>query len=249
MVNGGDYFEGGRVANLPYMGGVCFMMGRTHQLIGISSTALALLAAGIVPGSGGFAASLAVGWLASLLPDIDASEGSRADPLLRRQLGVGDNQTRQEVRLARRQFRRRWRLETLIDLLDAYLRRGLAFIATALARLLPHRGITHSLLTCLLLTGGLALLLAALPAWPTRGLPLAFLVGYVSHLVADGVTKTGVPLLLPLMRQRFHLLPRPLRITTGGAFEQALFRLLLVVDGLFLIWLLLRQLRSLLSGI
>ncbi len=229
--------------------GVDYMMGRTHQLIGISSTALALLAAGITPGSGGFVASLAVGWIASLLPDIDASEGSRADPLLRRQLGVGDNQTRQELRTARRQFRRYWRLETLIDLLDAYLRRGLAFAATGLARLLPHRGITHSLLICLLLTGGLALLLTALPAWPTRGLPLAFLVGYTSHLIADGVTKTGVPLLRPLTRHRFHLLPRPLRITTGGVFEQTLFRLLLVVDGIFLVWLLLRQLRSLLPGV
>ncbi|GAB4158086.1 MAG: hypothetical protein Fur0021_27650 [Candidatus Promineifilaceae bacterium] len=217
------------------------MMGRTHQLVGISATAAALLAAGIAPGSGAFVASLAVGWLASLLPDIDASEGSRADPLLRRQLGVGDNQTRLELREARRAFRRRWRVGTAINLLDAYARRGLAWVATGLAQLLPHRGITHSLLTCLLLTGMLALLLAALPAWPTRGLPFAFLVGYMSHLAADGVTKTGVPLLLPLARRRFHLLPRPLRITTGGAFEQGFFRLLLVVDGLFLVWLLLRQ--------
>lgn len=224
------------------------MMGRTHQLIGISVTAATLLAAGIAPGSGGFAASLAVGWLASLLPDIDASEGSRADPLLRRQLGVGDNQTRLEVRVARRAFRRRWGVGTAIDLLDAYVRRALAFVATGLARLLPHRGITHSLLTCLLLTGGLALLLTALPAWPTRGMPLAFLVGYVSHLAADGVTKTGVPLLLPLLRRRFHLLPRPLRITTGGGFEMGLFRLLLVVDGLFLVWLALRQARGWLAG-
>lgn len=217
------------------------MMGRTHQLVGISATAAALLAAGVAPGSGGFVASLAVGWLASLLPDIDAAEGSRADPLLRRQLGIGDNQTRKELRTARRQFRRYWRLGSFLDLLDATLRRGLAVVATWLARLLPHRGVTHSLLTCLLLTGGLTLLLAALPAWPTRGLPLAFLVGYVSHLAADGVTKTGVPLLLPLARRRFHLLPRPLRITTGGAFEQGLFQLLLVVDGLFLAWLALRQ--------
>lgn len=220
------------------------MMGRTHQLIGISSTALALLAAGIVPGSGGFVASLAVGWIASLLPDIDAAEGSRADPLLRQKLGIGDNRTRAELKGARRQFRRHHRLGALIDLLDATLRRGLALMANGLARLLPHRGITHSLVTALLLTGGLALLLAAMPSWPARGLPFAFLVGYVSHLVADGVTKTGVPLLLPLMRHRFHLLPRGLRLTTGGTFEQSLFRLLLVVDGLFLVWLLLRQVRS-----
>ena len=224
------------------------MMGRTHQLIGISATTLALLAVGITPGAGGFVASLAVGWAASLLPDID-SESGYADPLLRRQLGIGNNQTRQELRAAHRHFRRRWRLGSFIDLVDAILRRGLAVAASGVARLLPHRGVTHSLLACLLLTGGLALLLAELPAWSIRGLPFAFFVGYMSHLAADGMTQRGIPLLLPLTRRRFHLLPRPLRMTTGSAFEQTLFRLLWVVDGLFLVWLLLRQLRGLLPGV
>ncbi|MCA9941551.1 MAG: metal-dependent hydrolase [Anaerolineales bacterium] len=220
------------------------MMGRTHQLIGISTTALALLAAGIAPGSGGFVVSLGVGWLASLLPDIDAAKGSKADPLLRQKLGIGDNQTRKDVQAARRRFRRHRNPEGAVNLVDAYLRRGVATGANSVAEYLPHRGITHSLLTCLLLTGLLALLVSFMPAWPTRGLPFAFLVGYVSHLVADGVTKTGIPLLMPLTRHRFHLLPRRLRLTTGGIFEQTLFRLLLIADILLVLGLLLRYLRG-----
>jgi inner membrane protein len=82
----------------------------------------------------------------------------------------------------------------------------------AVGRLLPrwwhrltpgHRGPTHSLAWC----AGLGLLvyavhsgLAGAPARPL--LALAVLAGAVSHVLADGLTVSGVPLWWPLRRRR-----------------------------------------------
>jgi inner membrane protein len=82
----------------------------------------------------------------------------------------------------------------------------------AVGRLLPrwwhrltpgHRGPTHSLAWC----AGLGLLvyavhsgLAGEPARPL--LALAVLAGAVSHVLADGLTVSGVPLWWPLRRRR-----------------------------------------------
>lgn len=43
--------------------------------------------------------------------------------------------------------------------------------------------------------------------------------GYGSHLIADMVTLSGLPILWPLYGEPLHLLPRGLRITTGGCIE------------------------------
>lgn len=94
-----------------------------------------------------------------------------------------------------------------------------------------HRGVLHSgLVTLLVLLG------AALLGWRSGYLDagLAVGIGYISHVViADAMTISGVPLFWPLGR-RFHLLPRPLRVRTGGPVEWVLFGL---VTALFL-WLL-----------
>ncbi len=93
-----------------------------------------------------------------------------------------------------------------------------------------HRGLTHT---------GLALLAVLACAWwggrllGYADVGLAFGLGYASHLLADGMTLSGVPLCWP-RRGRFHLLPRPLRLRTGGPAEWLLFLLGLVVLG----WLL-----------
>jgi len=82
-----------------------------------------------------------------------------------------------------------------------------------------HRGITHSLLAL-----GLLVALGELPFCPWHWLHLGFLIGwgYASHLVADALTKQGVPLLWPLDR-RFGFPPfRLLRLTTGTFTEYAI---------------------------
>lgn len=45
------------------------------------------------------------------------------------------------------------------------------------------------------------------------------MVGYMMHSIADAMTKSGSLLFSPLYRKPIHLLPRWLRITTGGAGE------------------------------
>ena len=81
----------------------------------------------------------------------------------------------------------------------------------ALARIVGHRTLTHSLL-------GVALF--ALLSWLVLGaypnLLLALVAGYASHIFADALNTRGVPLLWPLGRP-MRLLPGGIR--SGGAVE------------------------------
>lgn len=93
--------------------------------------------------------------------------------------------------------------------------RPFALPALVLSHFLTHRGFSHSLLGWLL-----ASLIVALPLgvfvspWLGTGLAL----GYGSHLLLDMMTKSGVPLLWPDKTRR-HVLPPPLRISTGKPEE------------------------------
>jgi hypothetical protein len=53
-------------------------------------------------------------------------------------------------------------------------------------------------------------------------LSAALWLGYASHLAADACTKAGIPN-IDGGKGRLHLLPRPLRVTTGAPIEQAVF--------------------------
>lgn len=97
-----------------------------------------------------------------------------------------------------------------------------------------HRGALHSLWGW----GTFALLASPLLVWMPWLWYLALLLGYASHLAGDACTKSGIPLLYPQMQRR-HLLPRPLRLTTGSLAEEAVFVLL----ALSVLFLLLSQIR------
>ena len=99
-----------------------------------------------------------------------------------------------------------------------------------LYRTFGHRGVLHSLLGL-----GIATFLLLPMAFATGlAVPLAISLGYASHLATDACTKSGIPLLYP-DRRRYHLLPRPLRLTTGSQAEDGLFMILTVlVAGLML---------------
>lgn len=76
-----------------------------------------------------------------------------------------------------------------------------------------HRGLTHSALA--------VLVLALAWLWWPWPLLFAFIVGYISHIAADMLTRSGVPVLWPLAF-KWHLLPGFLRITTGTLPEGVL---------------------------
>lgn len=108
--------------------------------------------------------------------------------------------------------------------------------------ILGHRAITHSLagtVIATLVAGGLfyglhQLLISyspnvgeylyygmgVLPAWWPLELPLitvltvGFLLGYVSHILLDMMTVSGVPLLTPLSKRKFWVLPQWMRVKT-----------------------------------
>lgn len=84
-----------------------------------------------------------------------------------------------------------------------------------------HRGLLHSLCgmgvaaTCALPFG----------IWLGWAPVAALVLGYLSHLVADSATKSGLRVFYP-SPTRFHLLPRALRITTGSSAEESLIPVL-----------------------
>lgn len=88
-----------------------------------------------------------------------------------------------------------------------------------------HRGLTHY---------GLTAVLALAAAWLIGGqfglgdVGLAFGLGYLSHILADAMTKQGVPLWGPLAGQ-FHLLPKALCMRTGSPAETLLFMALVLI--------------------
>ncbi len=96
---------------------------------------------------------------------------------------------------------------------------------------IKHRGVLHS---------GLAVVLVAVIAEVIGraigfgDVGLAFGLGYLSHVVlADAMTIAGVPLLWP-SSYRFHLLPRFLRIQTGGMVERLVAGVVVVILFLLL---------------
>jgi inner membrane protein len=78
-----------------------------------------------------------------------------------------------------------------IDHPQSWLGRRLPIVSAPLARLLGHRGVTHSLLAVALCVGVLR--------WEgmRRGLLDPLAVGYLSHLAADLVTSSGLRLAWP----------------------------------------------------
>ncbi|MBE2319829.1 metal-dependent hydrolase [Solirubrobacter sp. CPCC 204708] len=94
----------------------------------------------------------------------------------------------------------------------------LARIPLRLLILLGHRGLTHSLAAAALVAAAAALL------DPAFGAGVA--IGYGSHVAADACTPSGVPLLAPLTRRRWWLLPRRTRIPTGSLRELGVAALL-----------------------
>ncbi|AFR03364.1 metal-dependent hydrolase [Pectobacterium brasiliense] len=90
-----------------------------------------------------------------------------------------------------------------IDHPKSVLGQRLKWLSSPIARLFGHRGFTHSLLA---IAAGIFFIQTRLPPdWP---IPTdayhAMIVGYLSHILADMLTPSGVPLLWPC-RWRFRL--------------------------------------------
>lgn len=213
------------------------MLGHSHMLVGVSGLVIgeaAAHAAGIpladaaqigalpVPGVGLMVVATAVGALA---PDIDHPNAFLANfkfggawiGALAGVLG-GSYLATQPGFAASKDMLPALGLAAGI-LLGHWLLRGLRFralkeFATVANEVAGHRKFFHSIVATILF-GALALL------WLSQaGLPfvaLAFAWGYCSHLVADSMTRSGVPWLWPKLTP--YGIPRALRFTTGTPAE------------------------------
>ena len=107
-----------------------------------------------------------------------------------------------------------------IDHPKSWMGRRVRPVSLLVSKIFGHRGITHSLLA-------VAGCLFALQIIGKGAFAPAVLVGYLSHLLCDSLTKSGVPLLWP-WRRPFGL--RLLR--TGGKVESFLAILMAIGTGL-----------------
>jgi membrane-bound metal-dependent hydrolase YbcI (DUF457 family) len=101
--------------------------------------------------------------------------------------------------------------------------------------LLPHRGPTHSVLACVLVTVLCGIAVRLVDPGLALAAAVGLVIGYGGHLAADACTPSGVPLWAPLLGSRRWLLPARARITTGSAREYlalALLSMLLFVAAL-----------------
>lgn len=101
-----------------------------------------------------------------------------------------------------------------IDHPGSKIGRALYPIAWVVNKIFGHRGATHSLLA-LFLTSVLfilpALMLEGFSAFMYTQFAIGVGVGFLSHLILDMSTKSGVPLLYPFTRKSFRIA----RLTTG----------------------------------
>ncbi len=192
------------------------MRGRTHAVVAATlglglSLALRESESGWLAGMGLALQESESGWLVGtglaalggLLPDIDEPRSliGHSPQIL--------------ARGATRRSRRGSFGRVLFLVFGELLTGAVQALATAIRELVGHRGMTHWALAAVALATPLAAL------WgPHAG--LYFLVGYLSHLALDMMTRGGVPVLGPLSRRRLHLLPPFLRVRTGGPVDRFL---------------------------
>jgi len=136
-------------------------------------------------------------------------------------------------------------LNLVVNLVTGMLEAVTVALAAFVKSMLGHRGATHSLALALGTTVATTLAVVVLSgvAEANTGfrIPLhvgpALGLGYLSHLVTDGMTQSGVPLLWPLTKKRVRMLPKPLAVRTGGFLDWAV----MMGCGAAALWMWFRQ--------
>ncbi|CAN5574703.1 hypothetical protein BH23CHL5_BH23CHL5_02850 [soil metagenome] len=99
-------------------------------------------------------------------------------------------------------------------------------------QLMRHRGVSHGVAAGLIVAVLCFAIMRALsriddasvqlPAEHVEPLTFAFGIGLLSHLALDACTPHGIKPGLPFTNRRLRLLPRSMRIRTGGAIDRLL---------------------------
>lgn len=112
-----------------------------------------------------------------------------------------------------------------IDHPQAPIRRKLGCLGNLIFGRLKHRGLTHSLIAIVAVA---AASFQALP--PIIGEVVA--IGYLSHILADMLTVSGLPVFWPYKTDSYHLLPKRLCMTTNTWPEHLVSLCLVVLIGI-----------------
>lgn len=211
------------------------VLGKSHLIYGVTFGAAAALAIGHPAPPLLVLEATVAGGLGGLMPDLD-EPGSTIS-----------NAPRILGRTAQRLLRPTRHITWALSLLDHVLSWIIGFVAAVLnivSRLLSrlvrllaggHREGTHWFVVWALLSAAVFTLTA--PLTLADGGPyvaLGFCAGYLSHLVSDGCTKSGIPF-VPRTAARLHFLPRFARVRTGGPSETVFTTLYLAILVLILV--------------
>ena len=180
------------------------MMGENHAILAAVSTATVLVATGHPPAVEGwphFLLAVGLGALVGLLPDIDSP-----NTLIRQIFGLGSRQAWNRLK--------QWPRQNVFVNLFNVLRFVMSLFLNLLAEILPHRGPTHWLVVAIGLSG-LVYWASWWYYWPDR-VWLAFVTGYLSHLLGDSVTIRGLKLFAPFYNKPVRLPISWLRVRTGS---------------------------------
>lgn len=92
----------------------------------------------------------------------------------------------------------------------------------------PHRSVSHSLVSCAYVTGTVFL------AAPAYTIPV--MAGYLSHLLADTFTSAGVPYLWPYTK-KFSLKKVGIKVKTGGKGDRWIGKVAILIAALGFVYL------------
>jgi inner membrane protein len=110
-----------------------------------------------------------------------------------------------------------------IDHTGSIIGRKVPLVDDIISAIFGHRSFTHSLIFLVLVN-----LLFSKTPWP-ESIELGILLGMLSHMILDMLTKQGIKFLWPLDIN----IGIPGGINTGGALEQGFFTLLIACIGYF----------------
>ncbi len=128
-----------------------------------------------------------------------------------------------------------------------------ADLRSDIRHVLRHRGVSHSLLFAGAALGLAWVILSGLSrVTDTRfqldpklvaPLLLAFGLGIASHLMLDAATPSGIRPFLPIWRFRLRILPRGMRVVTGGRIDGLLHTVTSLIVTLGLLYLVYERIR------
>ncbi len=190
--------------------------GKTHMAIGVG---VGLGLGALLPGELNLlwklGATVALATIGALAPDLDIADNELEE--------MGRSEGRQT---ARRMWRRRRRTGCIGDffltlggmvawIVGETISRLIEIVAWLIQRVTTHRGLTHSLVATLFIVAASISISLYFTSTRNTWWGIAFAAGWISHLVADGLTFSGLRLLHPFSNIRFWFLPRPLRFRVG----------------------------------